>query len=118
MISYHLRIWLPKTFYASFQRVRNWKGKPDGKAQRFPQRQQVTTERAALRRLLFLHINDEWRAVTMFDEEAILYYADHPVEFVEDIIGATPDEEQAKILRSVAQNQMTSVRSGVKSMVI
>lgn len=47
----------------------------------------------------------------MFDEEAILYYADHPVEFVEDIIGATPDEEQAKILRSVAQNQMTSVRS-------
>ena len=49
----------------------------------------------------------------MFDEEAILYYADHPVEFVEDIIGATPDEEQAKILRSVAQNQMTSVRSGV-----
>lgn len=48
----------------------------------------------------------------MFDEEAILYYADHPVEFVEDTIGATPDEEQAKILRSVAQNQMTSVRSG------
>lgn len=48
----------------------------------------------------------------MFDEEAILYYADHPVEFVEDIIGATPDEEQAKILRSVAHNQMTSVRSG------
>ena len=48
----------------------------------------------------------------MFDEEAILYYADHPVEFVEDIIRATPDEDQAKILRSVAQNQMTSVRSG------
>lgn len=48
----------------------------------------------------------------MFDEEAILYYAEHPVEFVEDIIGATPDKEQAKILRSVAQNQMTSVRSG------
>lgn len=48
----------------------------------------------------------------MFDEEAILYYADHPVEFVEDIIGATPDPEQAKILRSVAQNQLTSVRSG------
>ena len=48
----------------------------------------------------------------MFDEEAIFYYADHPVEFVEDIIGATPDKEQAKILQSVAQNQMTSVRSG------
>lgn len=48
----------------------------------------------------------------MLDCEAILYYADHPVEFVEDIIGATPDEEQAKILRSVAKNPMTSVRSG------
>lgn len=48
----------------------------------------------------------------MLDSEAILYYADHPVEFVEDIIGATPDEEQAKILRSVAANPMTTVRSG------
>lgn len=48
----------------------------------------------------------------MLDREAILYYADHPVEFVEDIIGATPDPEQAKILRSVAVNPMTSVRSG------
>ena len=48
----------------------------------------------------------------MLDSEAILYYADHPVEFVEDIIGAKPDPEQAKILRSVAKNQLTSVRSG------
>ena len=48
----------------------------------------------------------------MIDGEAILYYAAHPVEFVEDIIGATPDPEQAKILRSVAANPMTSVRSG------
>ena len=48
----------------------------------------------------------------MFSEDAILYYADHPVEFVEDIIGARPDGEQAKILRSVASNPMTSVRSG------
>ena len=48
----------------------------------------------------------------MLDSEAILYYADHPVEFVEDIIGAKPDEEQAKILRSVAKNQLTTVRSG------
>lgn len=45
-------------------------------------------------------------------DEAILYYADHPVEFVEDVIGATPDAEQAKILRSVAKNRLTSVRSG------
>lgn len=48
----------------------------------------------------------------MLNSEAILYYADHPVEFVEDIIGAKPDPEQAKILRSVAKNPMTSVRSG------
>lgn len=48
----------------------------------------------------------------MLDSEAILYYADHPVEFVEDVIGATPDKEQADILRSVAKNQLTSVRSG------
>lgn len=48
----------------------------------------------------------------MFDSEAILYYADHPVEFVEDIIGAAPDPEQARILRSVAANPMTTVRSG------
>lgn len=48
----------------------------------------------------------------MLDSEAVLYYADHPVEFVEDIIRATPDPEQAAILRSVAHNQLTSVRSG------
>lgn len=45
-------------------------------------------------------------------QEAILYYANHPVEYVEDIIGAKPDGEQAKILQSVADNTMTSVRSG------
>lgn len=44
--------------------------------------------------------------------EAILYYADHPVEFVEDLLHVKPDEKQAAILRSVAKNQMTSVRSG------
>lgn len=48
----------------------------------------------------------------MIDSEAVLYYADHPVEFVEDIIRATPDPEQAAILRSVAHNQLTTVRSG------
>ncbi len=45
-------------------------------------------------------------------EEAILYYADHPVEFVEDLLRVTPDPKQADILRSVAANTMTSVRSG------
>jgi hypothetical protein len=42
----------------------------------------------------------------------IRYYADKPVYFVEDIIGVTPDPEQASILQSVAGNAMTSVRSG------
>lgn len=48
----------------------------------------------------------------MIEEEAIRYYADHPVEFVEDIIQATPDPQQADILRSVASNKLTTVRSG------
>jgi len=48
----------------------------------------------------------------MISEKATLYYAKHPVEFVEDIIGARPERRQAEILRSVAENRMTSVRSG------
>ncbi|MEG1894631.1 MAG: terminase B [Oscillospiraceae bacterium] len=48
----------------------------------------------------------------LLSQEAILYYADHPVHFVEDLIGVKPDKEQAKILQSVADNSMTSVRSG------
>ncbi len=48
----------------------------------------------------------------MLTPEAVLYYKDRPVEFVKDIIGATPDEIQAEILDSVAKNQLTSVRSG------
>ena len=48
----------------------------------------------------------------MITSEAILYYAEHPVEFVEDLLHVTPDPQQAAILRSVAANQMTSVRSG------
>lgn len=48
----------------------------------------------------------------MLSNEAIMYYANHPVEFVEDVIGAKPDKEQAKILNSIVHNQMTSVRSG------
>jgi len=45
-------------------------------------------------------------------EDAILFYADNPVEFVEDVIKAKPTPEQADILRSVATNKMTTVRSG------
>ena len=44
--------------------------------------------------------------------DAILYYADNPVDFVEDIIRARPDINQRDILNSVAQYPMTSVRSG------
>lgn len=48
----------------------------------------------------------------MITEDAINFYASRPVEFVEDIIGAIPDPEQAAVLRSVEANQMTTVRSG------
>ena len=48
----------------------------------------------------------------MLSTKAILYYKDRPVEFVKDIIGAIPDDIQADILNSVAQNQLTTVRSG------
>lgn len=48
----------------------------------------------------------------MLSVEAILYYKDRPVEFVKDIIGVTPDDIQGEILESVAENQLTSVRSG------
>lgn len=48
----------------------------------------------------------------MLTTEAILYYKDKPVEFVKDIIKATPDDIQADILNMVANNRMTSIRSG------
>lgn len=46
------------------------------------------------------------------EPEAIDYYADHPVEFVEDIIRASPDRRQKEMLQSVADHPLTSVRSG------
>lgn len=52
------------------------------------------------------------KRVRTINAEAIRYYAQRPVEFVEDIIGAQPDADQSAILRSIANNQMTSVRSG------
>ena len=48
----------------------------------------------------------------MLTTEAILYYKNRPVEFVTDIIKAIPDENQADILNRVANNRMTSIRSG------
>lgn len=44
--------------------------------------------------------------------QAIRYYANHPVEYVRDIIRANPDPVQGEILNSLVTNQMTSVRSG------
>ena len=46
------------------------------------------------------------------EPKAIRYYADHPVEFVQDIIRVSPDPVQKKILQSVVDHKMTSVRSG------
>ena len=43
---------------------------------------------------------------------AVSFYRDNPVAFVKDIIGAKPEPEQSAIMRSVAGNAMTSVRSG------
>lgn len=48
----------------------------------------------------------------ILNPEAIRFYANEPVYFVEDIIRAIPDEHQRNILRSVRDNPMTSVRSG------
>lgn len=48
----------------------------------------------------------------MLAGDAVLYYAKRPVYFVEDIIKAKPEPYQADILQSVAENTMTSVRSG------
>lgn len=48
----------------------------------------------------------------MLSKEAIMFYAEHPVEFVEDVIHAKPDNIQAEILNSLVNNSMTTVRSG------
>jgi len=41
----------------------------------------------------------------MLSSEAINYYSMHPVEFVQDVIKANPDENQSAILRSLVHNQ-------------
>ncbi len=45
-------------------------------------------------------------------EDAILFYAQEPIYFVEDIIHVVPDRNQKEILRSLRDYPMTSVRSG------
>ncbi len=43
---------------------------------------------------------------------AINYYYNHPVEFVEDIIGAKPTFQQAEIMRDLVEYRRVAVRSG------
>lgn len=45
-------------------------------------------------------------------EELSFYYYDKPVEFVEDIIGAEPTDQQKEVLLSVRDNPATSVKAG------
>ncbi len=44
--------------------------------------------------------------------EAIRYYRDHPVEWVRDVVGATPEDYQAAALRDLAAGDKVAVRSG------
>lgn len=51
-------------------------------------------------------------APILFEPHVIRFYADHPIEYVKEVIGATPDDNQGPILESCATQQLTSVRSG------
>lgn len=44
--------------------------------------------------------------------EVIFYYANHIIDYVKEVIGATPDDIQGEILLSVQNNMKTAVRSG------
>lgn len=48
----------------------------------------------------------------LLQPHVMMYYADHPVDYVKEVVGATPDDKQAEILTSCSKNQLTSVRSG------
>lgn len=48
----------------------------------------------------------------LLEPRAIRYYGEHPIDYVKEVIGATPDDNQGPILESCAANQLTSVRSG------
>jgi len=51
-------------------------------------------------------------APILFEPHVIRYYADHPIDYVKEVIGATPDNHQGPILDSCASRPLTSVRSG------
>lgn len=44
--------------------------------------------------------------------EAIAYYIDHPVEFVQDILKVNPTKDQASVMNDVAKYSLVSVKSG------
>ncbi len=44
--------------------------------------------------------------------EVIMYYADNIIDYVKEVIGATPDDIQGDILLSAQNNMKTAVRSG------
>lgn len=48
----------------------------------------------------------------LLQPQAIRFYADNPIEYVKEVVGATPDDNQGPILESCANSQLTSVRSG------
>ena len=48
----------------------------------------------------------------LLQPHVIRYYADHIIDYVKEVIGATPDDIQAEILLSCAGNRLTSVRAG------
>ena len=48
----------------------------------------------------------------LLEPHVIRFYADNPIDYVKEVIGATPDDNQGPILESCANNQLTSVRSG------
>src|SRR5882724_3446041 len=45
-------------------------------------------------------------------EDALRHYLDHPVDWVEDIIGVIPDDWQKEALNALAGQRFVSIRSG------
>ena len=45
-------------------------------------------------------------------KQALMYYYDHPKEFVEDVIGAKPTRQQAIALNSIMAHKQVAIKSG------
>lgn len=48
----------------------------------------------------------------LLQPHVINYYADHILDYVKEVVGATPDDNQGPVLESCMNHQLTSVRSG------